>query len=212
LEAPAARKQFSRSIAIVIGQHRGTGVMAPATSATEAKSTSPASEPSRSRLTPTSITQAPGLTMRAVTSFARPTAATSISALRATFQVGRLRMANGDGGVFLQQEQRERCRRCRAADDHRVAARDRDGAVLEQPHHARRRAGQHARLAREQRAEISWHGSIDILGRRHGLEHALRIDLLGSGSCTRMPCTSASSLSASTRSIRASSLTLAGSS
>src|SRR5207244_1295660 len=91
LAAPAARKQFSRSMAIVIGPTPpGTGVMAPATSAAEAKSTSPASEPSRSRLTPTSMTQAPGLTIRPVTSFARPTAATSMSALRATFSRSRV--------------------------------------------------------------------------------------------------------------------------
>src|SRR5213075_2762550 len=81
-EARAARTQFSSSMAIVIGPTPpGTGVIQPATSLTAAKSTSPARLPSGSRLMPTSMTQAPGLTIAAVTSFARPTAATRISAV-----------------------------------------------------------------------------------------------------------------------------------
>ncbi len=58
----------------------GTGVMAEAMGATEAKSTSPQSLPFSSRFMPTSITTAPSLTISAVTNFALPTAATSISA------------------------------------------------------------------------------------------------------------------------------------
>src|SRR5919198_3738081 len=83
-EARAARTQFSSSMAMVIGPTPpGTGVIQPATSLAAAKSTSPQSEPSGRRFTPTSITQAPGLTIAPVTSFARPTAATRMSALRA---------------------------------------------------------------------------------------------------------------------------------
>ena len=68
----------------------GTGVMEPATAAAAAKSTSPQSDPSESRFTPTSMTQAPGLTISPVTSFGRPTAATSTSALRAIAARSRL--------------------------------------------------------------------------------------------------------------------------
>ena len=46
---------------------------------TAAKSTSPASLPSGSRLTPTSITVAPGLTCRAPTRFGRPAATTTVA-------------------------------------------------------------------------------------------------------------------------------------
>ena len=67
----AASTVFDISMAIVIGPTPpGTGVIQPATSAAAAKSTSPASLPSGKRLMPTSITQAPGLTMAPVTSFA----------------------------------------------------------------------------------------------------------------------------------------------
>src|SRR6476659_9236186 len=53
--ARAARTQFSRSMAMVIGPTPpGTGVIEPATAAAVAKSTSPQSEPSESRFTPTS--------------------------------------------------------------------------------------------------------------------------------------------------------------
>ena len=51
----------------------GTGVIWPATSLTASKSTSP-TRPASVRLMPTSITTAPGLTMSAVTNFARPMA------------------------------------------------------------------------------------------------------------------------------------------
>src|SRR5262249_18135128 len=79
----AARMQFSSSMAIVIGPTPpGTGVIQPATLLTASKSTSPASLPSDSRLMPTSMTQAPGLTISAPMSFGRPTAAIRRSALR----------------------------------------------------------------------------------------------------------------------------------
>src|SRR5260221_467282 len=63
----------------------GTGVIAPATAAASPKLTSPTSRnlPSRStRLMPTSITDAPGLTQSPRTISARPTAATRMSARR----------------------------------------------------------------------------------------------------------------------------------
>ena len=67
----------------------GTGVIAPATSLAEAKSTSPTnrvlpgSAPA-TRLIPTSITVAPGLSQAPVTISARPTAAITMSARRTT--------------------------------------------------------------------------------------------------------------------------------
>src|SRR5947209_13762892 len=60
----------------------GVGVSAPATSRTEAKSTSPTIPPCDKELMPTSMTVAPGRTILAVTILARPTAATSTSACR----------------------------------------------------------------------------------------------------------------------------------
>mmetsp|Transcript_32862 Transcript_32862/g.97833 ORF Transcript_32862/g.97833 Transcript_32862/m.97833 type:complete len:299 (-) Transcript_32862:433-1329(-) len=80
---------FLSSIAIVIGPTPpGTGVMAPATRETWSKSTSPHSLYPRLssgagfELTPTSITTAPGLIQSALTSSARPMAATTMSARR----------------------------------------------------------------------------------------------------------------------------------
>ena len=68
---------FLISIVIVMGPTPpGTGVIAPATSETSAKSTSPHSLPFSSRFMPTSMTTAPGFTMSAVTNFALPTATT----------------------------------------------------------------------------------------------------------------------------------------
>jgi SAM-dependent methyltransferase len=65
----AAVSVFCSSIVTVIGPTPpGTGVIAPATSATPSKSTSPTRRPSAVRLVPTSITTAPGRTMSAVMS------------------------------------------------------------------------------------------------------------------------------------------------
>ncbi len=73
----------------------GTGVIAPATAAAEAKSTSPTSRvrPSRSmRLMPTSITVAPGFTQAPGIISGRPTAATRMSARRQIAPRSRLRL------------------------------------------------------------------------------------------------------------------------
>src|SRR6185503_11809056 len=79
----AAVSVFFISIAIVIGpMPPGTGVIACATGSTDAKSTSPVSLPSSLRLTPTSITHAPRLTMSPVTTPARPAATQRMSARR----------------------------------------------------------------------------------------------------------------------------------
>ena len=82
---------LTSSIAIVIGPTPpGTGVIAAATSAAASKSTSPP-RPSSVRLTPTSITTAPGLTASAPSSRGTPTAATSTSARRQTSARSRVR-------------------------------------------------------------------------------------------------------------------------
>src|SRR5258706_1138201 len=83
----AALSVFSSSMAIVIGPTPpGTGVIAPATSFADSKSTSPTvRDPlflvgSSMLFVPTSITTAPGLIQSPFTICARPTAATRISA------------------------------------------------------------------------------------------------------------------------------------
>src|SRR3990170_4814468 len=77
----AAVTVFTRSIATVIGPTPpGTGVIAPATSLTPSKCTSPMRPPPGALLVPTSMTVAPGLTMSAVIISALPAAATMMSA------------------------------------------------------------------------------------------------------------------------------------
>ena len=78
---------FQRSIVIVIGPTPpGTGVMAEATAAQEAKSASPQRRypygfvASGTRFTPTSITTAPGFSMSPVSVLGRPAATTTTSA------------------------------------------------------------------------------------------------------------------------------------
>jgi len=79
----AASIVLTISMVTVIGPTPpGTGVIAEATSATAAKSTSPHSLPAVSRFIPTSITTAPGFTIPAVSMLRRPTAATTTSARR----------------------------------------------------------------------------------------------------------------------------------
>src|SRR5439155_5396442 len=76
----AASKVLSKRQAIVIGPTPpGTGVIAPATALTEAKSTSPTTRPRPSSsavgVIPTSMTVAPGFTQSALTIRGRPAAA-----------------------------------------------------------------------------------------------------------------------------------------
>ena len=88
----AAKSVLCSSMVIVSGPTPpGTGVMRPATWLTGAKSTSPTS-PASVRLIPTSITVAPGLTMSAVTNFARPMATMRMSAWRVIEGRSRLRL------------------------------------------------------------------------------------------------------------------------
>src|SRR6476620_3368997 len=89
--AVAASTVLRRSIAIVIGPTPpGTGVIAPATSLADGKCTSPR-RPSSVRLTPTSMTVAPGFTMSPVIISGRPTAAIRMSASRVTAGRSRVR-------------------------------------------------------------------------------------------------------------------------
>ena len=125
--APAIRAACSvlRSRqAIVIGPTPpGTGVIAPATSPTASKSTSP-TRPSSVRLMPTSMTVAPGLTQSPLTIRSRPTAAIRTSARRQTSaQVARARVADRDRRVGAEQQLGHRlAEEVRAADDDRLGA------------------------------------------------------------------------------------------
>ena len=97
---------FFMSMATVIGPTPpGTGVMCEALGDTPAKWTSPLSEypdffeASATRLTPTSITTAPGFTMSAVTNSARPMAAIRTSAWRVIEAVEPVRRVRGQAQV-----------------------------------------------------------------------------------------------------------------
>ena len=91
---------------------------------------------------PTSTTAAPGLTKSRVTNAGRPIAATRMSAsARDPRQIDGARMADRDGRVAVQQQQRHRLADdVAAADDDGARAGDRHVRSLEQFDHARRRA------------------------------------------------------------------------
>ena len=161
--APPSAVFFS-SIAIVSGPTPpGTGVSAPAVSHTAggrhrppasraARSPRAAAEPAANsrratassvrREMPTSMTVAPGRTNSGVTKPGRPIADTRMSAVaRDRRQVGRVRVADGDRRVALQQQHRHRLAdNLAAADDHRARAGNRNAAAVEHLDHAGRRA------------------------------------------------------------------------
>src|SRR2546428_2256230 len=92
-------------------------------------------------------------------------------------QLHGLRMADGDGGVVLQEEQRERpADDAGAPDHHRMTAGKRDAGVLDEPHHGGRRAGHELRLPGDEGAEVLEMETVDIFRRRDRFEHAPGID------------------------------------
>ena len=158
----------------------GTGVIAPATSRTASKSTSP-TRPSSVRFTPTSITAAPGFTQSAFTRRGEPTAATRMSARRQTpARSAGPRVANGDRGVRVQEQAGERpADQDRAADHHRLRALRLDPGVAEELHHALRRARHQARAALGEQSGASGGQPVDVLPRVDRGDHRVLVDLLG---------------------------------
>ncbi|MDF3009544.1 MAG: hypothetical protein K0S03_340 [Burkholderiales bacterium] len=94
------------------------------------------------------------------------------------FKVFRFRVADRHRRVLLQQQQRERLADdVGAADHYRAAARHRDAGMLEQAHHAGRRAGHEPGRAGNEGAEVHGVEAVDVLGGRNQRKYARRIDV-----------------------------------
>src|SRR5438270_817454 len=86
-------------------------------------------------------------------------------------------MADGDRGVLLQEEQRERLADDIGASDHHPASPGkRHAGVLDEPHHGGGRAWRELRLPGDESAEVVEAETVDVFCRRDRLEHAPRID------------------------------------
>ena len=157
----------------------GTGVMKAARSRARSKSTSPTSLPAALRLVPTSITTAPGLIQSPRMSCALPMAATSTSALADLGgEVAGARVADGHGGVALEQQERHRLADQVAAPDHDGAgALELDAGGVEQAHDAERRARAQAGVPRDQAGLVQRVQAVDVLGRIDGVEDRRGIDV-----------------------------------
>ena len=146
-----------------------------------AGSTSPTSLPSSVRLTPTSITVAPGFTMSGVTSPGRPTAATRMSARRVwRGEVVRARVADRHRRVLGKEEHRHRLADDLAPPDHdRLVALQLDPVLLEHHHHARGRRRHEERLAEVETARVEDVEAVDVLGRVDRAQHRRLVHVRG---------------------------------
>ena len=163
----------------------GTGVIAPATGATLAKSTSPAisgfpSGPG-TRLMPTSITVAPGLTQGAVTRPGRPTAATRMSARAQTSAGLRVREC---ATVTVQFSRSSSCAIGRPTMFERpstTASRparspSRSRSSIRQPSG---RAGHGGVPSAGQPPDVLGVEAVHVLAERHGVDHPRLVDVRG---------------------------------
>ena len=149
----------------------GTGVIAPTIGSTAAKSTSPQNTPSASVFVPTSSTTCP----------APGSAHHDVGSAHERGQIGRARMAQGDGGVAREhQHGRGLAHHQAAAHDDRVLARQIDAVAVEHLHACLRGAGRETlALAHEHACERTGAHAVDILLRRQHvaqlkLAHTLR--------------------------------------
>ena len=145
------RRCSTSSIAIVIGPTPpGTGVIAPATCATPAKSTSPQSLPARVAVHADVDHDRARLDHRRRQRVgAADGGDDDVGAARVLGEIGRAAVADGDGRVGLQQQQRHRLADGVAAADHdRVLAAQVDAGALDQRHAAPRRARAESRAGR----------------------------------------------------------------
>ena len=111
-------------------------------------------------------------------------------------QVGRLGMANGDGGVLMQQQQRDGLTHDIAAAHHDGAlTRDGDAAALQDLDDAGGRAGTGPRQACGEPADVARVESIDIFFGAMAIRMRFSSTCFGNGSCTRMPSISGRALS-----------------
>ena len=94
--------------------------------------------------------------------------------------VGRAAVADRDGGVGLQQQQRHGlAHRVAAADDHRVLAFDRGASALDEFHAAVRRGRPQARQAGHQLPGRVQGKAVHVFGGVDGANHRLRVNVLG---------------------------------
>ena len=213
--ASAASSVFCISVATVIGPTPpGTGVIQLARCAAASNPTSPTRRPSSSRLMPTSITTAPGLTHSPGISAGRPTATTRMSALRTL-------ASSTSGGVNLWQHVTVQPAISSSSAIGRptwlltptiVALAPRTGrsvhassVVMPRGVHGRRPNWRSARWP----TFSGWKPSTSLRGSMRWIS-AVASRRSGSGSCTRMPCTSGSALRRSISASSSASLVSAG--
>src|SRR5205807_2207959 len=92
------------------------------------------------------------------------------------------RVADSDGGVGVEQEQRHRAADDdRAADDHGAGAAHRNVVAAEELHASRRGAGGDPRPALGEQPEVAGMEAVDVLLRRHRVEDARGVDVGGEG-------------------------------
>ena len=161
------------------------------------------------RLMPTSITMAPGLIQSPRIISGLPMAATSRSARRQTAgQIARLGMADGDGGVLVEQQLRHRLADdVGAADHHRLQPGERAPARSWPASRSRAacRAPAPGRPLASRPTLSGWKPSTSLAGSMAAMILCASI-CGGSGNCTRMPFTCASALSVPMSSSSAASL------
>ena len=97
-------------------------------------------------------------------------------------QIFRAAVADGDGGVFLKQQQRHGLADdIAAADDHGVLARDRHARRLEHMQRSLGRTGDHAVLATGQTAHIHRMEAVHILFRTDQRQRPMLVQMSGQG-------------------------------
>jgi hypothetical protein len=163
----------------------GTGVIAPATSAALANSTSPSSRvlppsPSR-RFMPTSITVAPGFSQSPLISSGDADGGDEdVGAADHFGQVAGAAVGHGHRAILPEEELRHRLADdVGAADHHRLEARKVAEPVLQEHQAAERRAGDEAALADREPAGVDDVEAVDVLGRVDRVDHRLVVEALG---------------------------------
>ena len=187
-------------------RRREPGVRNAATSAAPG-STSP-TRPASVRLMPTSITAAPAFTMSGVTSAGHADRGDEhVGVERVPGEVARVRVADRDGRVRLQQQVRHRLADDVAAADHdRARAVELDRVLASIAMTPTGVAADERRPAEEELAGVERMQAVDVLARgdRARSPAPRRCDP-GSGSCTRIASTPSSAFSSATCASRSSS-------
>ena len=170
----AAARVFSSSIAMVIGPTPpGTGVIREAMRKDPGKVHVAGEFSVGSRLMPTSIDDRSAF-HHACRDQPRPAGGghEDIRLSRDGPQIGRPGVADGDSGVALHEQQRHRfADDVAAADDYRVLAVHLDALVIEQAHHAQRRARHKGRPPGDKEPNVDRMKPVDILFRGNRLGH-----------------------------------------